>query len=483
LPAKSPRPDVRALDYRRVFDGLTEAVLILDPLDELRIIAANAAACTLYGVPHEQLAGSVLGTLAHGDALAGLQIRDLVATGRPRRFQVTHYRADGSELPVDVEASLIDYEGGKLVFCMHRTAAEATSAARHIMTAALEWQLTVDSMETVVLLTDLRGRVIRANRMALERSGAASFTELAGRDVESIGDRQEPFLHAGQLVQLAVAQQSPISSQVEDRGTGRTWHLSTIPAGSGDQGRVVIVARDVSDIIQMESVIRRSEKLASMGELVAGVAHEVRNPLFSISATLDALESRLATRDHATEQHLLNLHRAIQRLSALMQDLLEYGRLPQLDLVTVTLDDVVADAVAAVAGQAEAHGVTIGNRVTPEAGALLADRRRLAQAFQNILGNAIEHSPFGATIDVFAEHRDNEDTSWIACSIADQGPGFGTDDLGRVFEPFFTRRAGGTGLGLAIVERIAQIHGGRVTAANRPGGGAVVTVLLPCLGG
>jgi hypothetical protein len=119
----------------------------------LRVRTRIAAACTLYGLPYEQLAGCALGTLAHGDALAGLQIRAVVETGRPRRFQVTHYRADASELPVDIEASLIDYDGGKLVLCMHRMASEGTTAARHIMTTALEWQLTVDSMETVVLLS------------------------------------------------------------------------------------------------------------------------------------------------------------------------------------------------------------------------------------------------------------------------------------------------------------------------------------------
>ena len=105
------------------------------------------------------------------------------------------------------------------------------------------------------------------------------------------------------------------------------------------------------------------------------------------------------------------------------------------------------------------------------------DRLRLAQAFHNIIDNATHHSPPGSTVVIREGADSNRDV--ITCTIDDSGPGFAHDDLGAVFEPFFSRRPGGTGLGLSIVQRTIELHGGRVIAANREQGGARLTVELP----
>jgi signal transduction histidine kinase len=219
--------------------------------------------------------------------------------------------------------------------------------------------------------------------------------------------------------------------------------------------------------------------MSAMGSLLAGVAHEVRNPLFGISATLDAFEAHFGQRKEYAET-LAVLRAEVDRLVGLMNDLFDFGRPLQQDTVPGSLADVVTQAVATRLTMASRAGVELCNRVPEQLPPVRMDRKRLVQAFENILQNAVQYSPAGGTILIEAAPDDQQETAWLRCTVKDGGAGFATEDLSAVFQPFFTRRRGGTGLGLAIVQRIVEGHGGRVAAANRPEGGAEVTVRLPC---
>jgi signal transduction histidine kinase len=166
-----------------------------------------------------------------------------------------------------------------------------------------------------------------------------------------------------------------------------------------------------------------------------------------------------------------------------MQDLLEYGRPSGPQLAPGSLSEVLAAAIATCLPQAAAAGVTLEQRVSSELCRLALDRGRLHQVFQNLIQNGIQHCREGGVVTVSAHRVEDSAASWIRCTVEDSGRGFLAEDLPRVFEPFFTRRRGGTGLGLAIAQRIVEEHGGTIAAANRPGGGAVVTLLLPCAAG
>jgi signal transduction histidine kinase len=224
----------------------------------------------------------------------------------------------------------------------------------------------------------------------------------------------------------------------------------------------------------LQDSLRRAEAMSAMGSLVAGVAHEVRNPIFGMSATLDAMEQRFAT-DAAREPFLLALRRELDRVNALMRDLLEYGRPPAVQLAPDALAPVVALAARSCIPVADMASVEIENNVGPEAGEVAMDAGRLAQVFQNLIENAVQHSPMGGKVRIDARRTPTH----AAVRVTDSGPGFRPEDLGRIFEPFFSRRRGGTGLGLSIVQKIVEQHRGTIEAANRPEGGASVTVYLP----
>jgi signal transduction histidine kinase len=233
----------------------------------------------------------------------------------------------------------------------------------------------------------------------------------------------------------------------------------------------------IETMVRLQQSLRHSEKMSAMGTLVAGVAHEVRTPLFGISATLDAYDEELRAGDLAECSRALRQH--VNRLTHLMAELLEYGKPAAIQVELGSLREVVDEVLAGRASSSHDAQVALENSVPAGLPALRMDRRRLRQVFENLVDNALQHSPRSAAVKVSAGLVQQDGQAWIECEVDDQGGGFASDDLPRVFEPFFTRRKGGTGLGLSIVQRIVEQHGGRVSVSNRSGGGARVTVRLP----
>jgi signal transduction histidine kinase len=233
--------------------------------------------------------------------------------------------------------------------------------------------------------------------------------------------------------------------------------------------------------LDLEQTLRRKEATSAMGALVAGVAHEVRNPLFGISSTLDALEARLGA-ETAAAPYLPTLRAEAQRLTRLMSQLLDYGRPVTPGLVPEPLGPVLEEAVSSCEPLAAGAGVRVEANGEVPALPVSMDRPRLVQVFQNLIQNSVQHTPGGQRVLVAVKAEAWHGRRGLRCTIRDFGPGFDPDDLGRVFDTFFTRRRGGTGLGLSIVQRIVQEHSGHVEAANHPEGGGVLSVWLPAAG-
>jgi len=257
--------------------------------------------------------------------------------------------------------------------------------------------------------------------------------------------------------------------------------VASIAISAGLGRRVIELRRErdrsAREVTQLEASLRRREQMAAMGSLVAGVAHEVRNPLFGISSTVDALEARV--RHEGVSEHLATLRGQVGRLGKLMNDLLEYGRPRELERTPEQVQSVIEEASRACDYLARASGARIETRTNGPLPALLVDRKRVVQVFQNLLENALRHSPPGGTVVVELDPAERDGRRLVRVSVRDHGTGFALADLPHVFEPFFTRRRGGTGLGLSIVQQIVEQHAGSVEAHNDAAGGACVVVWLP----
>jgi len=224
--------------------------------------------------------------------------------------------------------------------------------------------------------------------------------------------------------------------------------------------------------------LRESDRMAAYGHLVAGVAHEVRHPVFALRAAAHLLTQRLAGADDPPEE-LDILERETERMSRLVDDLLELARPRQLELAPHAAGELVDEALASVLSHPDTT-LRFDTEVADGLPAVLADRAALVQVLVNLLDNACRHAVGARRVVVGARSGEGGDT--IRLSVADDGEGIPVRDQPRVFEPFFSG-TGGTGLGLAIARRVVREHGGRLGVDSRPGQGTVFTIELRTAGG
>lgn len=234
------------------------------------------------------------------------------------------------------------------------------------------------------------------------------------------------------------------------------------------------VERRTRELRESERERRNAERLAVLGHVVGAVAHEVRNPLFAISAHLELLESESPDTGN---RRLASLRQSVDRLSELMEDLLDYGKSQTMNLERLeALEPVIDEALATAGAVAESRGVRVEAHVERGLPPLDVDRPRLTRALRNLVENAVQFSPRDGVVELRAL---SPAPGRVEIRVEDPGPGFSPEALQHGFEPFYSMRKGGTGLGLAIVERIATGHGGEVGACNREAGGAAVWIRLP----
>jgi signal transduction histidine kinase len=232
--------------------------------------------------------------------------------------------------------------------------------------------------------------------------------------------------------------------------------------------------------------LREAERMAAYGLMVAGVAHEVRNPLFALGSAAYVLGQELKDRGDLRAQIAL-IERESRRLAALMDELLEFARPPALLLAPAEVADVLAEAVIVFKTERAGAAPAIDVRVEAREGLppVVLDRSRVVQVLVNLTENALKHARGARTITLGAAAVSRADPSgasdWVAIEVKDDGEGIGRQHLPRLFEPFYTTGKG-TGLGLAIVRRIVSDHEGTIEVASEPGQGTRFAIFLPVRG-
>ena len=345
---------------------------------------------------------------------------------------------------------------------------------RHIQSVATEWQQTIDAVDSPILTLDFDGRILRMNRAAMLLSGR-SYSENLGKQISDLGPG-EPWRAAGERVARVRAGRGAQAMRFEDEDTGESWEI-TVPRVHNPDSEgptIVVVARNVTELVALHGSLHRQELMSTMGALVGGVAHDMRNLLFALTGTIDVFEGRFGDReDQQPYFQMLREHGG--RINALMQSMLDYGKPVELASEPQAVGEVIAEAEQICAAAAVAKDVELVIRTSRRVPRIPIDRTRILQVFTNLVDNAVQYSPEGGQVEVDTEHIGN----WIECRVRDSGPGFGETESGRLFEPFFSMRKGGTGLGLTIVQRIVNEHGGEVEAIDHPEGGAEFRVRLP----
>ncbi|TKS57943.1 MAG: PAS domain-containing sensor histidine kinase [Nitrospira sp.] len=350
----------------------------------------------------------------------------------------------------------------------------------------------LESLTSGIITLDLDGRVVTMNAAAELLTGLFA-AEATGRYCTEI------FSHSPEVVEIlmeSLASRAGVASTSLMLGrrnaSALPIELSTAPLAGAD-GKdlgVVGVFKDVTVVHELEAQVRRSDRLAALGTLAAGFAHEIKNPITSLR-TFTRLVSRKFNDERFRQTFERVVPRELERINELVERLLELARPTQLNLKPVQLPGLIERVLELYANQIETKQITVLREYAHDLPTIRGDAERIYQAFLNLVANALEAMGTGGRLTLRAGWSDDRD--WLPSSrrapersvkveIGDTGTGIPSSETDKIFNPFFTTKEGGTGLGLALVHKIIEDHGGSITFRSSAGVGTTFRLLLPVLG-
>ncbi len=331
----------------------------------------------------------------------------------------------------------------------------------------------LSSMSSGVLTTDPGGMITFANRAACDLLGLLPV-DLVGQPVLSLG-----FVDAGAWEKLRASESEIARFEGVRKRNGEDAYFgisgSALRDGEGVITGRILIFQNVTRIKKLEGEVRLKEKLAAVGELAAGIAHEIRNPLASISGSVQVLRGTVPP--DSEEQRLMGIVVSeSQRLAIILEDFLRYVRPRERAVEPVDAPAALRDVLTLLSHSDEVspqHDVMLD--LAPDSVVLPADPGQLRQIFWNVARNAFAAMPAGGCLTVTSRWSGG---SWTV-GFADEGRGMTPEERDRLFTPFAHSFPGGTGLGLAIVYRIVEEHGGRIQVDTELNRGTTVTISLP----
>ena len=324
----------------------------------------------------------------------------------------------------------------------------------------------VRSIASGIITVDEGGMVTYLNPAAEQLTGLSNAV-VRGQPLQSL------LPELGQAVGRRNSQPGRNEVRLRARdGLERILGYAVAPL-SGHPAGEVILFQDLTELRQMEEAMRRSDRLAVVGGLAAGLAHEIRNPLASMCGSIHIMGGSPRLDDQERRLMHVVLSEA-ERLEALVREFLSFAKPVAPLLEPLSEARVVEEMVDLFRPQAAGRGIELD--VSADEGLLVrADARQLRQVLWNLLGNAADATAAGGCVKV----RLSRQNGHALLEVSDSGEGIAQEDLQRIFDPFFTTKERGTGLGLAIVHRIVEAHGGELSVRSEPGRGSTFRVALP----
>jgi two-component system sensor histidine kinase PilS (NtrC family) len=341
-----------------------------------------------------------------------------------------------------------------------------------------------------LLTTDPEGRITSFNPEA-ERITGLQAQQALGRDVDEVlpGVRGEAIARAG--ASDGARSRVRIAYRSSRGGSYLGVGAYVLRDDEGRPSGHVVIFQDVTEVVGMERELRRSERLAAVGQLSASMAHEIRNPLAAISGSIQVLRrAGEGARGAEESRRLMDIVlRETDRLNRILTEFLEYARPGPLRLEALPLAEAVAE-VLAIFDASRPPGVEVSVELQPGLH-LRADPGQLRQLLWNLLLNAAQAMPGGGVVALGARaspppqdgparrRNEREEGGWVEIAVRDGGVGIPAEAQDRIFDPFFTTKPGGTGLGLATVHRIVEEHGGSIRVQSAEGKGTTFHLRLP----
>ncbi|MEK6661505.1 MAG: ATP-binding protein [candidate division NC10 bacterium] len=340
------------------------------------------------------------------------------------------------------------------------------------------------SLQDAIVVVDPRGRIRSVNQAA---------EELIGLSAHPLNDRpfEQAFPHDRPLQELV--RKTLESGRTRTDFDARLTRLdgsqvvvsavgSLIRDARGEARGVVLALRDQTRIRDLEERLSRSDRLAALGTVAAGVAHEIRNPLAGLRGAAQLLEGE-SDFPPAFKEYTSVIIKEVDRLAAIVETLLSFASPRAPVLRPCNLHQILDSFLFLEQAPLRDRGVSVQRVYDPQLPEILADPAEIRQIFLNLIRNGVEAMPGGGELTLRTRYeRSSQRCGGLSVAVAeiiDQGAGFDPEIERHLFTPFFTTKEGGTGLGLAICLRIVEDHGGAMEAASQPGKGSSFRVMLP----
>ena len=469
--------------YRELFDTIQEGLFFSTP--EGRFIEVNEALVRMlgYGCREDLLSVDITREIYVAPEQRALFTREIQEHGMVRNYQETLRRRDGSIIYTlqnafavrDSQGKVVQYRGLILDITELKTFQGELQRQRDFNTKIL------DNTQSMIMVVDTAGLISYGNRRCFEAGGYTQDELLGRRLVDLVPNPRRAALAASLAETLAGNQVDNIELPIllgQGRSGQFSLNLSPMRDESGHVNSIVVVMTDISDAAMLQAKLMHTEKMAAVGQLVSGVAHEVNNPLTAVLGFTDLLLENPEVPDKAKDDLKVVLQEA-QRTKQIVQNLLSFARQMPPERHAVQVNLVVRRTLALRAYDFANHGIQIIERLDDAVPEIMADAHQLQQVFLNILNNAydaVQGNDRAGRIEIATSAANG----WTEVTFRDNGHGIAYPE--RIFDPFFTTKevGKGTGLGLSICYGIVREHGGEILCRNNgTTPGATFTVRLP----
>jgi PAS domain S-box-containing protein len=470
--------------FYNAFQHSTDAIILTD-LDGV-IIDANQAFTDLFGWTRAEAVGSSTRLLRSQKTTEAFYRQMWQAINQHGRWQgeIVNRRKNGSEIPVLLSITPIYQDREKIGYMgVEIDLTEKKKIEHQLLQEKAFSESIIETANSLIVGLNLQGQIILFNKKCEEVTGYKKHEVLEKNWFELFIPPHERA-RLNEVFAAVVAGELPSRYEnniLTKRGENCliSWSNTFLQNEKYEITGVIGIGIDITELKNLEKQVLQAERWATIGKMAAKVAHEIRNPMSSISLNAELLEDEIKNfhgcSTHEAQSLLKAIISEVDRVSALTEEYLQFSRLPQIMLQPGKLEEVVADVVEFIRHELRQKMISTEIHLPWNLPELQFDRVQIRRVLLNIIRNAMEAMPKGGRLKIWMETNAHHAT----LHVADTGMGIPAESLAKIFDPFFTTKDFGTGLGLAVVQQIIDEHGGQISCASKIGEGTIFSIVLP----